>query len=329
VRKRYVPLLIGALALASLVFLYVRAQAVDLRQYASVNETVTTLQRLDAEVGQEVLRLRQGLVNHYDALAARVREIKAGIDHLEDSLGELAQPGGPLYGRFVLLVRTSDKFAQGVNDYATQNALVRNSEAYLPREIRRLGREIRHINPELALRLDRELHDNLMYYLLHGDPAVLRQVREATRTLSQAAGGLPPAQASQLRNVLAHAGLLVERKQIADAAIESLLSTDFRQRLQDVFDLYRQHYLVRQKEAGLYRLGLFVFSAALLGYLVHVSRIETTTRRSGRCGAPWMPYSRATRRCAFSPRPWRPLPTPSSSPTGRGAFNGSIRPSRG
>lgn len=278
-RGAYLPILFGMVVLAMLVFLYVQARSIDLARYSLVNETVADLQRLDAELGQEVLRIRQGLVNHYDFLNDRMRRIEEQVGHLEQGLGELAEPGGSLFGSMALVRGAQEKLRQAVNDYVSQNALMRNSENYLPGEIRRLAAELRPSNSRLADRLDDDLLDNLLLYLLKGDGKSRSRVMQAITDLWGAGADERGEVVPQLANVLSHATLLVERKHAVDHLVHQMLDMGLSQRLGILYDSYRQDHLAKQRRAGFYRMGLFLMASALLGYLVHLLlKMARTTR---------------------------------------------------
>jgi hypothetical protein len=126
--------LICVVSIAILVFLYNKAQMIDIEQHHRLLETLQELKQLDATLTKEVLQSRHTLNNNYDNLAATTKMIEQSREHwlafdipsLYEQTSELAKT--PKNAYLALLKEKTEL----VERFKNVNTVLSNSERDFP-----------------------------------------------------------------------------------------------------------------------------------------------------------------------------------------------------
>jgi PAS domain S-box-containing protein len=129
----------GGLLLLLLVYLLVRSSSADQPLRSSMQAQLREFALRDAELTRDALQARAGLLMHYDALAQDRRRLLEAVDALKMSaLVEHGDAASALRAPVDDLARAVDAKLADVERFKTDDALLRNSVAYLTYTIARL-----------------------------------------------------------------------------------------------------------------------------------------------------------------------------------------------
>ena len=90
--SRIKGLLLVSVAVFFLTFLFIKTQGVDLNKHNQIIDRLRQLKQLDATLNQDILKLRYGLLNHYDPVVTTLQRIQVSQEDLKS--GPLA-----IYGK--------------------------------------------------------------------------------------------------------------------------------------------------------------------------------------------------------------------------------------
>ena len=133
--KRHWPkvTLLGAVILAVFAHLYTKSTGVALAEHDRYERGLQRLKQLDAAFNVDVLKARYRLLNHYDGFTRQLRESAETLQDLRH-LPLFIAPAGQARLNLALTNFTSllAEKERGIEDFKTQNSVVRNSLAYFP-----------------------------------------------------------------------------------------------------------------------------------------------------------------------------------------------------
>ncbi len=243
-----------ALVLGAVTTLY-RFADLEAAGAARFAAALTALRLHDAGFNRDLLRLRHGDLTHYDTVNAAIRAIEADLRALAAAADELA----PEVAVLRLLARHK---RERLEAFKSDNALVRNSLAYVVHRQEELAR--RH--PALTA-----LGAALLRFLRHPDE---RRRREVTLQLSHLPTG------GEFDSLSAHVRLILERLPRLEATLGELLNTPLGAVARRLADVHLATQTRLQRRADAFRLGLYLAALAFLGYLlVTLARLHRANRR--------------------------------------------------
>lgn len=133
------PLGFVAVLLALLIYLLIRSASPDLTLRKSMQEQLQLFELRDAELTRDALLARSGLLPHYDALVRDRSNLQASIAELQHVSGSgTAEVAVALRSSIDRLSRALDDRLSDVEHFKTDDALLRNSVAYLTYTISRM-----------------------------------------------------------------------------------------------------------------------------------------------------------------------------------------------
>ena len=218
----------------------------------------------DAELNQDVLRARAGLLPHYDSLVQAVRG-------LYEALATLQAGGEAAYGEMradvdrqlsALAATVTGKEAR-VEAFKADNALLQNSLLYFNHAFQEPDARAGAGPQPLATELDALT------------AALFRFVRDPTR---DAAGGLDRALDRLLRlpglpgtrTLVTHGYLIVALLPKVDGVIGQLLAAPTIAQVRALREVYLDHHTQMETRARIFRLLLYLVAVALLAYLIYL-----------------------------------------------------------
>ncbi|HSI14404.1 MAG TPA: adenylate/guanylate cyclase domain-containing protein [Chthoniobacter sp.] len=222
--------------------------------------------QLDSEINEAVLRARLGLLMDYDPLVERTAALKRAHDTLQKP------PSFVRYNGMLTLqedLRQAEALRQRKSDlierFKSQFALLRNSLAYFPNLVTDLSHRFsaNEDATEVIPLLNRILEDALIYqhtssqenenHLRAGLEALQKHLTASERT-----------NAGDLRLVLAHANMILQRKPAVEAILGELVNLP----TSPVYDAMQTHfdqeYAAAQSGAQIQRLSVYVISTFML-----------------------------------------------------------------
>ena len=264
----------GSAAVAVLVFLFSQSLATDADRHYWITERLREIKRTDAELNQNILKARHGLLPNYDSLVAgltRLRALQAGLEHGSPALSGKEQQTAAAAGE--ALAQAVALKEQLVEDVKSANAVLNNSVRYLTVADSRLVQG--GGDPALALEVGNLLRDVLLYNLCASQETAARIVRRA-EALRKAEH--PPATRTQLDLLCAHVTTILNYKLATDAVTARVIALPCARSCDELSVVHQTAYRNGLDRSNQYRLYLFLYAGVLLCYAVYVMLQLRTTR---------------------------------------------------
>jgi len=283
--RRWRSLLLLALCAAALVWLFSKADSVSVEQHQEYSSKLFRLQHADAELNAAVLANRYGLHRDFDRTSAAVRrlsELIESLDEIPDFLTEADRR--QLAGQLAQLRRYGVIKADAVDRFKRELSVLRNSLSYFPLITDDLIRD-----GVLEFPLSRKagvFARSVMTYVLIGGALDHDRLWQTATELEAVAAELPAEQAAKLRNLLAHAALVLEHAPRIDALTHEILDLPSGATADRLMSAYSVGYGRALYGAYVYRVLLFVAALGLAGYLVvMIARQRRTAQLLARANA--------------------------------------------
>jgi diguanylate cyclase (GGDEF)-like protein len=277
-RKRLgVVVLLATLAVA-LGYLFNRTQAVDLDAQNRVMLNLRELEKLDAGWDVDILRSHVGLNPDYDPLTAplpRMRQLQAQIG----AALPMARNAQALaaYKELTAAMREKEEL---VEQFKSQNAILRNSLMYVPLAITDLKTDLNGIEAALApartvLAMDAALNTlltDLLRFNLVPDPGQIQRIERNIGAMLVLRAWFSPHVRERVEALAGHARAILRYRQLENGVERKIVDTASAEvigRLATLFDTaFDQVQLERQR----YRSYLFAYSGLLLLLLIFFAR---------------------------------------------------------
>ena len=259
-------------------YLFNRTQAIDLNAQNRVMLELREMEKLDAEWTVNILRSHIGLNPDYDPLSAPLPR----MHQLRISLGKgLALARGPEAAEaYRDLVKAMLQKEELVEQFKSQNAILRNSLVFIPPAIADLKTELNGIERALVpartvLALDAALNTlltDLLRFNLVPDPQLGVHIQHNIGAMMVLRGWFSASIRERVEELERHAQAILRLRQLenqVERAIELSGSAPAMDRMANVFNsAFDQVQLDRQRFRGY----LFAYSALLLLLLVFFAR---------------------------------------------------------
>lgn len=257
-------------------FFYVRTQAVDEKQHQLILSKLERLSDLDNLLDRDVLQSRFGLLNHYDPLVDRMREMRMLLHDLS-GMPLNADPAQSREIRHLLntyAVYIDEKEAL-IDQFKAENAMLKNSISFLPLAVERLD-----ANPVISAPATILLRDILLYNR-SGEPSRRQQLLQEIQALSglEQASGI--GHQTDLATVLAHARQVLVANDKINHILEHLLQTDSVDLISPLRQQYQAAYASRLRYADVNRLYFYLVIFSVL-HLAYTASVLTRLRKNAR-----------------------------------------------
>lgn len=273
-----------------LLFLYAKTRAVDAEGKAQVESYLKQLKQLDAEWNVDVLKSRMEINKNYDPLTS---PLPALID-LQEKLGvqakKISQPGTK--EAFNDLKNTFDEKIDLVDQFKSQNAILKNSLRYVPTAVNELHALI-HANlsvastkaDSLALldsNANHVLNDVLIYNLLP-DASTAHKIEAVLAQMERPNGEYADIFVEPVRNLINHTRAILRQRVIENELLAKIAAVPMAKNVERLGEMFDKDFQVALERSNQYRNYLLVYCGlllALLGYIV--SRLFRSYRIIGR-----------------------------------------------
>jgi diguanylate cyclase (GGDEF)-like protein/PAS domain S-box-containing protein len=260
---------IAAVAALVCLILFIRAQPVDLHRHNLVMSYLTQLQRDEALLGEEVMRLGFNLANDYDqmtAIATRLRnaarELRAG------EAGSAVRMDAGFQQQLQLVEHRLQVKFEALERFKSKNSILKNSLIYLPHLRDSLGKVLTPGQP-VHERLDQLIE---LVLLLNSNASILDRgnLDNVILELEDDAKRLPAkAPQDEFKVLLRHARLVVSLSKDLHALQAQLGSPEDGEGLSEAYRHYYDSEVARTSE---HRTFLLLAMLGLLGYAAHFYR---------------------------------------------------------
>lgn len=264
----HAPFIAGLLA--AVTYLFIQGASPDPRQHLRTLQGISALQRINAELGRDLLLARTGMLLHYDGVN---REIAGLHRHLEElRAASMASPDmfPPEITRRIDAIADNISYKEAlVEQFKSSNALLRNSWAYFvyrSGEITRLD-----ASPGSA---------EFAGVMARLSPAMLQVFRRPQGEADGTAGMLldrleqtavPGRLKAQTNSLVVHGRLILSLTPQWDGDLRALLATPTGLLIDALRDRYLEHRGRVEHRAEVHRRLLYVVSVLLLIYLIYLA----------------------------------------------------------
>ena len=265
---------IGALALtAVLVFLVLQTRAINFNTSNEIVNTLRQLKQVDAEWNVDVLRAKTGLVTNYDQVAsplpliARLEEqLTSTTDQYwlghEDSIVAMK----PMLEKFQQLMAQK---IDGIEQFKSQNAILRNSSRFLPVAANDVVEVIRRSNmsageSQVMERLLNDLLANSISYTQTAEQSLRESVVQEAATLQSRAAAVGGVLRERTDIFVAHVNTLLRQQDRGAQLLTELSALPTAKTLDDLSDAHTRENDKLLVHLQTYQRALALYSAFLL-----------------------------------------------------------------
>jgi signal transduction histidine kinase len=255
-------LLAAALATGLMWVLYQKTQASDPAAGAAVAEQLRLIHQLDSDWNVDVMSSKVGLNASYDPIAAPFRKIGAQLAHVESSQAAV----DPAVKQQLADMRAAFAAkADLVDDFKSRNSVLRNSLRFLPTAARDAAMS-HGLPPEVAAAVDAALADALKYAVVIED-SQRDQLVASVQRIEAALDALPAAAAARepLSVFLSHARTVLRRIGDETTLLSGIMQVPTVAAIDGSAAAIDAWYAEQSRASELWRIGLFAYSALLLG----------------------------------------------------------------
>ncbi len=241
--------------------LWVKSQAIDFDQHVRYLNDLQQLQELDARINQNVLQVRQGLLNYYDPIVNDLRELKhiqMDLMHFPTFIDPTDQAKlSPLLQTHIQVLQHKEQIIQ---QFQTQNAILTNSLAYFPIATVELIKQ-----PESSanlLRLNTLMQNILLFNLSPTNPELAPKINQDIERILMDSS--PIVQRPTLKNAIAHARIILNHRPQVDDLMMRLMALPTQQSSKNLAQEYERSYQRALNTVSLYRFWLYLLSTMLV-----------------------------------------------------------------
>jgi diguanylate cyclase (GGDEF)-like protein/PAS domain S-box-containing protein len=274
--ERIVYVLLGALAVALLTVSFLSTQTLDSEQHEQINDNLREIRRIDALLNEQVITSRYELQHNYDAIddyAGTLQELMAAL-----RAGPIVSFGDARGDILRLLAEHADIVTRKVallEDYKTDNALLKNSLQHLPHGVAALSGN----GDASTLALAQDLLRDVLTYNLTGERAVRGDVEREIAALEARTKRVDAVAGTYIANLVSHALLALRLQPQLDGLVAQLLQSPLESINGNLHTAYFSFYKSRVALSDNYRVALYILSTLLLVMIVYIFiRLRANTR---------------------------------------------------
>ncbi len=262
-------LLAGGLVFVGTLFFF-DSQTRSVESHRRALNELRLLKEADGRLTQDVLRSRFGMLSSYDSLSRSLDTIKARKN-------DFWQAAGVAYGtareRFrpqvERLEQTLAVKAGLVEDFKSRNAVLKNSQSYVPLASEQLNR-LSQDHPELTH--DIQLHApirQVLLYELTGDPQYVPRLRAALKSLT-VVGAKNPDASPIVTLLIAHAETIISQRTAVGTLVSKILNEPTGQRIDELQHACEAEYRIWTARSDYYHKGLYFLSVGMLISIAYI-----------------------------------------------------------
>lgn len=269
----HAPVIVGLLA--AVTYLFIQGTSLDPAQHVRSLQSISALQRIDAELGRDLLLARSGILRHYDSLNRAVTEMRGHVERLRSGQTATALPPEVMQRIGAVSASITQK-ENLVERFKTGNALLLNSWAYFIHRSREIS-QWKKVGGEPAEQA------TVMRQL---SPIMMRVLRNPQGDVNDAVGVLldrleqmdaPEHLEAPIASIVAHGRLILNLAPQWDSDLRTLLTAPTASLIVRFRDGYLEYHKRIEGRADLHRKLLYMVSVLLLIHLIYlISRLQAS-----------------------------------------------------
>jgi two-component system, NtrC family, sensor kinase len=262
-----------------LVFLVVKMRSVDLDAHNKIVAELRDLKQIDANWNTDVLRSKTGFNTSYDAVANPLPLIAKLEVSLQAQTSALRDSDGEDFKKFLgALAEYKEVMGQKialVEQFKSQNAILRNSSRYLPLAAHDLSAALRtkikkSVTRARAEAMVGELATQSMNYILTPDASLLSSITSTLADLRKTTKKSPADLLEQVEMFCAHVETVVRQQDVGEKLLAQLMALPTAQKidwLTDTFSRWHDRRLLTRQHYGQILIGYTIVLLGILGFL--------------------------------------------------------------
>jgi PAS domain S-box-containing protein len=247
--------------LLALVFLWVKSLAIDVDRHNQYLAHLRQIGTLDARINQNVLQVRDGLLNNYDPIVNDLAQLQQLQTDLQQAPGFVDTESRKELDRLLLkYINIWHQKEESVLQFQSQNAVLANSLTYFPVAITNIIAKdtTSHI---LADRLNVLLRDILLINV-STDRALVSQIEQEISRILKDLTAQTEEQAVKI--TLTHAQIILDKRQQVNDLVATIMKLPTAQSSEDLALAYNSRYQQAIDRTNNYRLWFYFLSILLL-----------------------------------------------------------------
>lgn len=265
-RSRLIHSIVILIAICTLVALGFVGRAIPAQSDGSVEQRLQQLVQYDAALNGNVLKVRSGLLQHYDPLVQTATSMTKLLAELRG-----AKPGNG-NGDFDQLAKQYSQLAETrlvmTERFKAKNAILKNSLFYFPTAATLFVKRAQEANAAapLSIAAEKLLQDLLTFYV-NGNAGLEARVKSHLHELGRLSDEAPAKLERELNALMKHASIVLWHKKAVDDLLRRITSAESAAVLSSLVHVHELQAHERQQTAELYRAGLYVGITLLLCYI--------------------------------------------------------------
>ena len=256
-------------ALGACALLYRRTQAIDIHAHEDLKDLLQNMRQVDADLGKGVLASRYGLINQYDALTHSSAELEASRAELDSRLNGVVYRDARSAQAAETLDRATRTLRNDIEQFKTQNSILKNSLFYLPVAGETLAAELSGPDPEFAHQVNTLVRSTLMYNLVRTE--TLRQ-RLLTQLDELRRARVRRESVAHLAQFLRHAETVIHQEDVVDPIVARVSSNTLTLPTATLESLCDEHLEREAARANSYRVALSALVVLLVVSLLTIAQ---------------------------------------------------------
>jgi len=252
---------IGMAIVCVFCFLLLKANEIDFNRQNEYVMKLREINELDARINENVLQAESGLLNNYDPIVNNLKKLDNILKELKN-IPNFIEYSGEIKERLQAYTVIFKEKEQLIEYFNAENAIVRNSLAYLPIAIADTV-EIYEKDDELVNRLHNLLRDILIYNISPSEELISK-----IGARIQIIENLP----LDLEIPIVHARILLQHQPEVNNLIRSIINLPTPQLSEQLSAAYDRSYALAIKRTNYYRFWLFLYSVivviAIAAYII-------------------------------------------------------------
>jgi two-component system, NtrC family, sensor kinase len=271
----------GVLLLPVVAFMYAKKPNLDESVYFERIAVLRHLKQLDAQWELDVLKSRMGINTHYDRLTDSLTELTLLLEKLQADMSAEQHDAAALTPGRVALARAIEQKAALIEQFKSNNSVLRNSLAFLPTAAQDVQQAIGTARADMQP-VSRSVGKLLLDSVLYSQSASSERSADILTELSRLESdshALPADIGENISTFVAHVRTVLHEQTIVNDLLNGIASVPTAARMEEISDALssRQRSVAEQNRR--YREYLLIFSVVLAGLLIYaaVSLIRSRT----------------------------------------------------
>ncbi len=260
--KQYLNHTIGILLVLPLLVFFFYKSIFSVNPFEGTYAITQSLKSLQVELHRDILRYRNNQIRQYDT----INQTTKLISELNKDLVVPVEHNKQLdiSGNIIRLKKSFQDQAELVEDFKTNNSVLQNSLFYYSRvhtELDTVGLSGLYENVSVD-ELGR-LSTLILEYTRKPEPHIAQKIYPILDNLNSE-------QSSELRTLINHSLIIIERLPLIDRIIRQFNSLDIEKQLDDLVTAFKDHQATLDQQSRIYNSLLFFCSLYLLGYISYM-----------------------------------------------------------